>query len=102
MKRPRSSIQAILVPKKGDENNQWIPRRLEVGSWVTLYAPKRGPWAQDGRKADICAMDGDFKAQIKDFRLKPNNIVVDQVLVSHAYSFRQLQLPDSRHLSNKI
>lgn len=54
--------------------------KLEVNSWVTLRAPKEGPWAKQG----------DIKAIIKGFKVNSDSGVVEAVSVVHAYSYKQL------------
>ncbi|CAM6094132.1 unnamed protein product [Calypogeia fissa] len=87
-KRPRSEVQSVLIHVKGDSEDVWVPKRIEVDSWITLSAPKRGPWAKHGN----------FIAQVKKFKFTPNSIVLTSVLVTHAYYQRQLQVESTtRH-----
>lgn len=39
------------------------------------------------------------EAIIRDFKFKPNSIVVESVLVAHAYKYKQLQL-ESKPIGN--
>ncbi|CAM6110882.1 unnamed protein product [Calypogeia fissa] len=81
-KRPRSEVQSVLIHVKGDNEDAWVPKRIEIDSWITLSAPKRGPWAKHGN----------FIAQVK------NSTVLTSVLVTHAFYQRQLQVEStSRH-----
>ncbi|CAM6129340.1 unnamed protein product [Calypogeia fissa] len=87
-KRPRSEVQFVLIHVKGDNEDAWVPKRIEIDSWITLRAPKRGPWAKHGN----------FIAQVKKFKFSPNSTVLTSVLVSHAFYQRQLQVEStSRH-----
>ncbi|CAM6086143.1 unnamed protein product [Calypogeia fissa] len=80
-KRPRSEIASVIIHIKGEKDDEWIPKKIERNSWVTLSAPKRGPWAKQG----------DFIAQIKKFKFSAN-ATLESVLVAHAYYHRQLEV----------
>jgi hypothetical protein len=96
VKRPRSKVQSVVV-HMNDVNNegQWIPRKFEKYAWITLSAPKQGPWAKEAKRARMSTMEADIKAQIKEFKIKKDSNTVESILVAHAYTRRQLQLKDN-------
>jgi hypothetical protein len=88
MKRPRSSIDSVILYTTQDDSGNYIPTRYLVNSWVELNPGTRGKHAKDAAKRG----QGTYKAQILQFRLSPGSTTVKKVLVQHAYMFRQLQL----------
>lgn len=83
--RPRSSVQAVLLFNEQDGDGNWVPRKYELGSWVTLRPAKRG-----GHGKDRSSAEGDYKAKILQFRMSAQS--VSEVRVQHAYQYRQLDL----------
>ncbi|CAM6087817.1 unnamed protein product [Calypogeia fissa] len=87
-KRPRPEVQFVVIHVKGDSGDGWVPKRIEIYSWIALSAPKPGPWVKHGN----------FIAQVKKFKFTPNSTVLTSVLVTHAYYQRQLQVESTtRH-----
>lgn len=98
MDPPTAGVQAVVIYNDKDLRGNWIPLRLEVGSWVTLMPAERGPWARDARTHGDQSFVGAWKAQVMRFRWHWNIIngrrvmVLDGVLVRHAYQRQQLEL----------
>jgi hypothetical protein len=97
--RPRSSIQAVMLYNVRDTEGEWIPQKYEVHSWVMLMPGKQGGHARDAKKHKNSSVDGDYKARILQFRVKPGSSVVSEVRVQHAYMMRQLDLNPALHVA---
>ena len=91
--RPRSSVQSVLLFNLTNNDGSWIPTKVEVDSWVTLTAGRNGGHAKDSKKhGGNGSMDGSYKARVLKFKFSPGLNTVSQVLVQHAYMWRQLDL----------
>ena len=97
-RRPRAEIQAVVIFNDQDASGQWIPLRLEVGSWVTLKPASRGPWARDSRRHGDESHASAWKAKVVKFHWSYSTVrgkavmTLDSILVQHAYQRRQLHL----------
>lgn len=97
-RRPRAGVQSIVVYNDQDVGGQWIPLRLEVGSWVTLKPASTGPWARDSRRQGEESNAGAYKARIVEFQWSYSTVrgkvvmKLESVLVRHAYERRQIHL----------
>ena len=69
MKRPRSSIDSVILYTSQDDDRNYIPTRYSVNSWVELNPGTRGKHAKDAAKHQ----NGAFKAQILQFQLNPGS-----------------------------
>lgn len=90
--RPRNTIQAVLVHNEPDNDGNWVPLRLEVGSWVSLQPGKIGGHASDAKKHGGTSIRGSYKAKVLEFRVSPAGKSISAVRVQHAYMRRQLDL----------
>ena len=91
--RPRSSLQSVLLYNSTDSDGSWIPTKVEINSWVTLLVGRNGRHAKDSKKhGGSSSMDGSYKAKVVKFRLSDRSDTVSEVLVQHAYMWRQLDL----------
>lgn len=91
--RPRSSVQSVLLFNSTNSDGSWIPTKVEVYSWVTVTAGRNGGHAKDSeRHGGNSSMDRSYKARVLNFRFSPGLNTVSQVLVQHAYMWRQLDL----------
>lgn len=93
--RPRSTVQSVILYTQQTNDGDYIPRRVEVNSWVALYPGKRGGHARDSMKYGVTTIAGAYKAKVLEFHIAPGSGKVKAVKVMHAYMHRQLQLqPD--------
>lgn len=96
--QPDSKPQTVVLYNDQDAVGRWIPLRVEIGSWVTLKAADRGPWAKDARTHGADSFAGAWKAQILQFWWHVENcrgrqkLKLDLIKVRHAYQRRQLRL----------
>lgn len=96
--KPIEEVQSVVLYNDVDVQGRWIPLRVEIGSWVTLKASHRGPWARDARVHGVDSFAGAWKARILEFRFKvitrrgKDVLQLDAIKVRHAYQRRQLQL----------
>lgn len=96
--QPDAEVQSVVLYNDQDADGRWIPLRVEIGSWVTLKAPERGPWAKDARTHGAESFAGAWKAEILQFRWHVVNrrgrqvLELDAIKVRHAYQRRQLHL----------
>ena len=93
--RPRSSVQGVLLFNEQNEQGDWVPRKYEISSWVTLMPGGRGGHVRDSKKHGGNTIDGSYKARILEFKLSPDSRTISEVLVQHAYMFCQLDLNPS-------
>jgi hypothetical protein len=91
--RPRSSVQGVLLFNSMDDDGNWIPTKIERGSWVSLMPGKRGEWLKDASKHGGSNVSSSYKAKVIKFRTTESS--VSFVLVQHAYMWRQLDLDPS-------
>ena len=97
-RRPRAGVQSIVVYNDQDVGGQWIPLRLEVGSWGTLKPASTGPWARDSRRQGEESNAGAYKARIVEFLWSYSPVrgevvmKLESALVRHAYERRQIHL----------
>ena len=91
--KPRSSLQSVLLYNSTDNDRSWIPTKVEINSWVTFSAGRNGGHAKDSKKhGGSSSMDGSYKAKVVKFKLSERSDTVSEVLVQHAYMWRQLDL----------
>jgi len=91
--RPRSSLQSVLLYNSIDSDGSWIPTKVEINSWVTLVAGRNSGHTKDSKKySSSSSMDGSYKAKVVNFKLSDKSNTVSEVLVQHAYMWRQLDL----------
>lgn len=90
--RPRNTIQAVKVHNEPDNDGNWVPLRLEVGSWVSLQPGKIGGHASDAKKHGGTSIRGSYKAKVLEFRVSHGGKSISVVRVQHAYMWRQLYL----------
>lgn len=101
-RRPRSTVAAVVVHNDEDTHGNWIPMKLEMGSWVTLKAGSHGAWARDAKAHGSETYGGAYKGKIVSFQFKATSIdgrestsrppILERILVRHAYMHRQLVL----------
>lgn len=96
MRAPRSIVSSVVLYNQIDKNGEFIPQRFEVNGWITLMSGKRGGHAKDTMKhGGSSNIDGAWKAKILQFRFSVSlngSVVISEVLVQHAYQYRQLEL----------
>lgn len=98
MVKPREEVHSVVLYNNVDADGKYVPLRVEIGSWVTLRATERGPWARDAQIHGLDSFAGAWKAQILEFcfkvvmRHQKEVLQLDAIKVRHAYQRRQLQL----------
>lgn len=98
MDKPVEEVHAVVLYNNLDDRGNYVPLRVEIGSWVTLRAAVRGPWSRDARIHGPDSFAGAWKAQILGFRFKAmarrgrDVLKLDAIKVRHAYQRRQLLL----------
>jgi len=102
MRAPRSTVSSVVLYNQIDKNGEFIPQRFEVNGWITLMSGKRGGHANDTMKhGGSSNIDGAWKAKILQFRFNVSlngSVVISEVLVQHAYQYRQLELDPAEQL----
>lgn len=94
--RPRCTIDSVFTFNTRDEDGNYIPTKISVGSWITLQPGKRGGHARDAaNNGGIAGFRGVYKAKVLKFRVATGSTVISEALVQHAYMHRQLRLQPS-------
>jgi len=79
----------VILYNRKDENENWIPMKVEANSWVTLMLRKTGVHAKDAKKHRGHDIDGCYKVKVLKFGANANSVAI--VYIQHAYQWRQLQ-----------
>jgi hypothetical protein len=90
--RPRNQVQSVLLYTQTTDEGDYIPRRIEINSWVALQPGKRGGHAHESKKYGSNSIIGAYKAQVLKFRVAPGSTSISEIKVQHAYMHRQLRL----------
>ena len=86
----QSRITRVLLYIKESEGN-FIPIKVEVNSWISLFPSNRRRHARDALRHGGSSIAGSYKAKVLKFRFNRTGIV-SGVLVQHSYMHRQLCL----------
>lgn len=90
--RPRNQVQSVLLYTQMTDEGDYIPRRIEINSWVALQPGKRGGHAHESKKYGSNSIIGAYKAHVLKFRVAPGSTSISEIKVQHAYMHRQLWL----------
>lgn len=101
-RRPRSLVHGVIIHNAHDELGHWIPRKFELGSWVTLHPGIHGVWSRVAHARGATTYVGAYKGHVKGFGLKhaskgyaSNNTSATNlkaILVRHSYMGKELNL----------
>ena len=100
--RLRCIVDSMFTYNTRDDERNYIPTKISVGSWITLQPRRRGGHAQDAAEnGRTSGFQGVYKAKVLKFGSIKGSNVVSKVLVQHAYMHRQLNLEPSATLEGR-
>ena len=67
---PTGKIRSIVVHNTHNADGQWIPTKIDMGSWVTLNRGISWVWARDARLHGGPIVRDAYKGQIVDWKFK--------------------------------
>lgn len=89
-RRPRSTIDSVILYNEKDEADNWIPRKYMKNSWVLMHPSSKGTFRQ--KKKTKLSFRSFWKARILDFRASPGGQCISEVLVQHVYMHSELSI----------
>ena len=95
--RPGSSVEEVIL-YNSKENENWMPLKVEINSWVSLKAGRnRGHGRKAAKYGRMESIQGCFKPKVLKFWVALGAIL--SVQVQHAYMWCQLDLDRNDQIS---
>lgn len=83
-RRPSNSVHSILLPTFDDSTNEWKSLQISKGTWVLLQ-PRRRKSTKSNNPFRAA-----WKARILDFKHANGRKIINEVLVQHVFSHKDV------------
>lgn len=91
-RRPRSTIDSVILYNEKDEADNWKPTKYTKNSWVLLHPSSKGNFRQ--KKRAKMTYKSYWKAKILEFKTTPGGQSILEVLVQHVYMHSEIKVHD--------
>lgn len=89
-RRPRSTIDSVVLFNEKDDEGSWVPRKYTRNAWVLMHPSSKGTFRKS--KKTKFSFRSYWKAKIIDFKTSAGGKSISEILVQHVYMHSEINV----------